>query len=67
MHGFEYQAAIHMLQLGRLEEGFAMIAAVRRRYDGVRRNPFNEMECGSNYARSMGKLRSAGGSIRFPL
>lgn len=53
MHGFEYQAAIHMLQLGRLEEGFAMIAAVRRRYDGVRRNPFNEMECGSNYARSM--------------
>ena len=53
MHGFEYQAAIHLLQLGRLEEGFAMIAAVRRRYDGERRNPFNEMECGSNYARSM--------------
>ncbi len=53
MHGFEYQAAIHLLQLGRLEEGFTMIAAVRRRYDGIRRNPFNEMECGSNYARSM--------------
>ncbi|MFR1759302.1 MAG: GH116 family glycosyl hydrolase, partial [Christensenellaceae bacterium] len=53
MHGFEYQAAIHLLQLGRLEEGFEMIAAVRRRYDGARRNPFNEMECGSNYARSM--------------
>jgi hypothetical protein len=29
------------------------VEAVRRRYDGERRNPWNEFECGSNYARSM--------------
>ena len=53
MHGFEYQAAGHMLQEGMLEEGLAMVQAVRDRYDGTRRNPWNEIECGSNYARSM--------------
>jgi uncharacterized protein (DUF608 family) len=53
MHGFEYQAAGHMLQEGMLEQGLAMVQAVRDRYDGTRRNPWNEIECGSNYARSM--------------
>ncbi|MDE0449483.1 MAG: GH116 family glycosyl-hydrolase [Spirochaetaceae bacterium] len=53
MHGFEYQAAGHLIQEGMLEEGLAMVQAVRDRYDGTRRNPWNEIECGSNYARSM--------------
>ena len=53
MHGFEYQAAGHMIQEGMLDEGLAMVQAVRDRYDGTRRNPWNEIECGSNYARSM--------------
>ena len=53
MHGFEYQAAGHMIQEGMLEEGLEMVRAVRDRYDGRRRNPWNEIECGSNYARSM--------------
>jgi len=38
---------------GMLEDGIRVTAAVRDRYDGDRRNPWNEIECGSNYARSM--------------
>ena len=53
MHGFEYQAAAHMIQEGMIKEGLALVRGVRRRYDGSRRNPWNEIECGSNYARSM--------------
>lgn len=53
MHGFEYQAASHMILHGLEAEGLQCIRSIRNRYDGVRRNPWNEMECGSNYARSM--------------
>ncbi len=53
MNGFEYQAAIHMIQEGMVEQGMTCIAAIRERYDGEKRNPWNEFECGSNYARSM--------------
>ncbi|MCU0519932.1 MAG: non-lysosomal glucosylceramidase [Anaerolineae bacterium] len=53
MHGFEYAAAIQMIQSGLVDEGVAVVTAVRDRYDGERRNPWNEFECGSNYARSM--------------
>lgn len=53
MHGFEYQAASHMILCGMEEEGISCVKAVREKYDGYRRNPWNEMECGSNYARSM--------------
>ncbi len=53
MTGFEYAAAGLMIQEGFLAEGAEMIAAVRNRYDGRKRNPFNEIECGSNYSRSM--------------
>ena len=53
MNGFEYAAAIHMIMDGLVDEGMTCIAAIRRRYDGERRNPWNEFECGSNYARSM--------------
>lgn len=53
MHGFEYQAASHMIKRGLEKEGLACVEAVRSRYDGYKRNPWNEMECGSNYARSL--------------
>lgn len=53
MHGFEYQVACHMIQEGMVKEGVRLVKAVRDRYDGRTRNPWNEIECGSNYARSM--------------
>lgn len=52
-HGMEYQVASHMIRRGMLKEGLDVVRAVRQRYDGERRNPWNEIECGSNYARSM--------------
>lgn len=51
--GIEYASASHMLMHGLVEQGLDVVAAVRRRYDGARRNPFSEIECGSYYARSM--------------
>jgi hypothetical protein len=53
MTGFEYAAAVLMIQSGLVEEGLQVVSAVRDRYDGEKRNPWNEIECGSNYARSM--------------
>lgn len=53
MTGFEYQAAEHMISVGMVKEGLEIVSAVRNRYDGAKRNPWNEIECGSNYARSM--------------
>ena len=53
MNGFEYAAACHMIQEGLIDEGLEIVKAVRDRYDGEKRNPWNEFECGSNYARSM--------------
>jgi hypothetical protein len=51
--GMEYQAAVHMIQEGMTDKGFALVKAIRDRFDGRRRNPSNEFECGGNYARSM--------------
>ena len=53
MNGFEYQAAGHMLWEGLLLEGLAVTRAVHDRYHPSRRNPWNEIECGDHYARSM--------------
>ncbi len=51
--GLEYVAAVGMIQEGLEEEGVRCIRAVRARYDGARRNPFDEAECGHHYARAM--------------
>jgi uncharacterized protein (DUF608 family) len=53
MTGFEYSAAILMLYMGRTAEGLESIANIRRRYDGQRRNAWDEAECGYHYARPM--------------
>jgi hypothetical protein len=53
MTGFEYTAAVGMLYEGQIDQGLACIAAIRARYDGRRRSPFDEAECGHHYARAM--------------
>jgi hypothetical protein len=53
MNGFEYQVAGHMLSEGMVTEGLAVARAVHDRYHPARRNPWNEVECGDHYARSM--------------
>jgi non-lysosomal glucosylceramidase len=53
MTGFEYSAAVCMLYEGQMENGLLCIQKIRDRYDGRKRNPFNEAECGHHYARAM--------------
>jgi hypothetical protein len=53
MTGFEYTVAVHLLYEGRREEGLKVIKAIRDRYDGEKRSPFDEAECGHHYARAM--------------
>jgi uncharacterized protein (DUF608 family) len=53
MTGFEYQLAVLLLDYGHREEAQRVVQAIRIRHDGKRRNPFNEPECGSFYARAM--------------
>ena len=53
MTGFEYTAAVGMLYEGLTADGLKCIAAVRARYDGRKRSPFDEAECGHHYARAM--------------
>ena len=51
--GIEYQVASHLIYEGQIEAGLSIVKAVRDRYDGRRRNPWNEVECGHHYARAM--------------
>lgn len=53
MNGFEWTFAAHLATAGLLDEATQVAAAIRARYDGEKRNPYNEIECGGNYARSM--------------
>ena len=51
--GIEYQVASHLILEGMLDEGLSIVKGARERHDGERRNPWNEFECGSHYARAM--------------
>src|SRR5712692_9768979 len=42
-----------MLYMDMVPQGLELIENIRRRYDGERRNPWNEAECGHHYARPM--------------
>jgi hypothetical protein len=51
--GIEYQVASHLMFKGEVEKGLEIVRECRERYNGYKRNPFNEYECGSWYARAM--------------
>jgi len=51
--GIEHQAASHMMLRGLVKAGLEVVKASRDRYDGKKRNPYNEYECGHWYARAM--------------
>ncbi len=53
MTGFEYTAAVGMLYGGLTDDGLLCIKNIRDRYDGRKRSPFDEAECGHHYARAM--------------
>lgn len=59
MTGCEYTAAVGMIYSDLREEGLQCIQNIRRRYDGRRRNPFDEAECGHHYIRAMACWQSA--------
>lgn len=52
-YGLEYAVASHMVRRGLEKEGLEVLHTVRDRFDGEKRNPWNEFECGSHYARNM--------------
>lgn len=51
--GIEYQVATHMASLGMKTEALEIVKAIRARYDGEKRNPYDEYECGHWYARAL--------------
>ncbi len=53
MTGFEYSTASQMLYEGQTENGLKIYEAIRNRFDGNKRNPFNEGEYGHRYGRAM--------------
>jgi non-lysosomal glucosylceramidase len=58
MTGFEYTAAVGMIYEGMEQEGLKVIRNIRERYNGAKRSPFNEAECGHHYARAMASWAS---------
>jgi uncharacterized protein (DUF608 family) len=51
--GIEYLIGTQLATAGLVKEGVQCFADARRRYDGERRNPWDEFECGHHYARAM--------------
>jgi uncharacterized protein (DUF608 family) len=51
--GIEYLYASQLIFAGMIGAGVRCFEEVRARYDGERRNPWDEPECGHHYARAM--------------
>lgn len=58
MSGFEYTAAVGMIYEGQTENALKCIQSIRDRFDGYKRNPYDEPECGHHYARAMASWAS---------
>jgi hypothetical protein len=53
MTGFKYSTIAHIVYEGIADSALVCVDAIRSRYDGEKRNPFNEIEAGYHYARAM--------------
>ncbi len=58
MTGFEHSTAALMVYSGMVQQGVECIRNIRARYDGEKRNPWDEAECGHHYARAMASWSS---------
>jgi uncharacterized protein (DUF608 family) len=63
--GFEYEVASYLIKEGFVDEGLTIVRALRSRYDGRTRNPWNEYECGNWYARAMSSFALVGALSGF--
>jgi len=63
--GIEYEVASLMIANNLIENALKIIRAVRKRYDGNYRNPWNEIECGDHYIRALSSWRLYESSIGF--
>ncbi|MGA7350120.1 MAG: GH116 family glycosyl-hydrolase [Acidobacteriaceae bacterium] len=51
--GQEYLVAALMMNWGMVQQGVECVEDIRSRYDGEKRNPWDEPECGHHYARAL--------------
>ncbi|MDR1618335.1 MAG: hypothetical protein LBS06_04730 [Treponema sp.] len=67
--GLEYHVAAALIYEGYIEEAENIVKTARGRHDGFKRNPWNEIECGNHYVRSMAswELLLASSGYRFNL
>jgi uncharacterized protein (DUF608 family) len=56
--GMDYQFAASLAFEGMMTEALNVVESTRRRFDGERRNPWNEPECGHHYARALASWAS---------
>jgi uncharacterized protein (DUF608 family) len=51
--GIEYEVAALLLYLGETDAALRIVEATRKRHDGRKQNPWNDIECGDHYVRAM--------------